>query len=261
MDQPLPLSVSLITLNEELNLPRCLDSLRGLAAEIVIIDSGSRDRTEEIARQAGALFQSNPWPGFTRQKNLSLERCTQPWVLCLDADEALSPELAASLRNVLGGQPVAEAFWVNRRTFYLGDWIWHCWYPEWRLRLVRRSGARWVGADPHPRLEAGSAAERLQGDLLHYPYESLSDHLQQTLRYARESAAQLRDQGRQPRLRHLAISPWAAFLKKLLLKQGWRDGWRGWVIAYATCFGVFAKYTYALAREKSEDPAPRSGRS
>lgn len=250
MDKPLPLSVSLITLNEEANLPRCLESVAGLAAEVVIVDSGSTDRTEEIARQSGALFTRQPWQGFTRQKNVSLEQCTQPWVLCLDADEALSPELGQSIRRVLANDQPPTGYSVNRRTFYLGDWIWHCWYPEWRLRLTRRNQARWVGVDPHPSLEPTGNDKRLEGDLLHYPYDNFTDHLQQTLKYAEASALQWNSTGTLPGLGHLAFSPWAAFLKKLIVKQGWRDGWRGWVIAYATCLGVFAKYSYALEQQR-----------
>ena len=142
MQSRLPLSVALITLDEEANLPRCLESIRELASEVVVVDSGSTDRTEAIARQAGATFVSQPWQGFTGQKNIAFQRCTQPWVLCLDADEAVSPELAASIRQALAGNPTAAAFSLNRRTNYLGDWIWHIWYPEWCVRLVRRDKAR-----------------------------------------------------------------------------------------------------------------------
>jgi glycosyltransferase involved in cell wall biosynthesis len=249
MNQRFPLSVSLITLNEEANLPRCLESIRELATEIVVVDSGSTDGTEEIARNAGAVFISQPWQGFNRQKNLSLDHCTQAWALCLDADEAVSPELANSIRQALASHPAATGFFLNRRTRYLDDWIWHAWYPEWRLRLVRRETAHWVGADPHPSLETTGPTEKLPGDLLHYSYSGLQDHFERTIRYARISADSLDRVGRRCRWYHLVVSPWLALGKRLLLKRGFRDGRRGWIIAYATFFSVLAKYAFLLEKQ------------
>ncbi|HSA09934.1 MAG TPA: glycosyltransferase family 2 protein [Candidatus Paceibacterota bacterium] len=249
MQSRLPLSVALITLNEEANLPRCLESIRPLAAEIVVVDSGSTDRTEEIARHADAVFVSQTWQGFTRQKNSVLERCTQPWVLCLDADEAVSPELATAIRQVLAGKTAANGFRLNRRTSYLGDWIWHAWYPEWCLRLVRRETARWTGADPHPHLLVTGDTEKLEGDLLHYSYANLQSHFERNIRYARTSADSLAQAGQRCRWYHLAISPWLALGKRLVLKQGFRDGWRGWVIAYSAFLGVLAKYAFLFEKQ------------
>jgi hypothetical protein len=174
--------------------------------------------------------------------------------LCLDADEAVSPELAGSIRQILAGNPAATGFRVNRRTHYLGDWIWHAWYPEWLIRLVRREAARWTGADPHPSLETNGAAEKLTGDLLHYSYASLQAHFERTLRYARGSAEALNRSGKPCRWYHLVFSPWLAFLKKLILKSAWRDGWRGWIISVATFFGVFAKYAFRLEMQLNAKP-------
>ncbi|MBN2506869.1 MAG: glycosyltransferase family 2 protein [Verrucomicrobia bacterium] len=254
MNPRLPLSVSLVTFNEEANLPRCLESVRELAADIVVVDSGSTDRTAALAHQAGAVVVTQPWQGFARQKNVALEHCAQPWVLCLDADEAASPELAAAIRRVLGGEPAANGFWLNRRSFYLGDWIWHAWYPEWCLRLVRRNAARWTGTEPHPHLSVTGATERLRGDLLHYSYANLQAHLERTLRYARTSADSMERAGRQCRWYHLAISPWLALAKRLILKQGFRDGRRGWIIAYATFFSVLAKYAFLAEKQIQTRP-------
>jgi hypothetical protein len=255
-DRP-PLSVSLITFNEEINLRRCLESVRDLASEIVILDSGSTDRTGAIAAEYGARFQHSPWPGFTAQKNKSLERCSQPWVLCLDADEALSPELACSIRETLQkDDPALAGAWVNRRTWYLGAWIWHAWYPEWRLRLVRRGPALWAGRDPHPALAVKGATRRLHGDLLHYSFRDLEDHLARTIKYARVAAAAHTAGGRPFRWHHLLGSPWAAFLKHLVLKQGFRDGWRGWLISIIRGIDVFAKYAFLLERERHPPQDP-----
>jgi len=248
----LPLSVAIVTLNEETNLPRLLASVRGLATEIVIIDSGSTDRTEAIAKEAGAVFATAPWEGFVIQKNRALERCTQAWVLFLDADEALSPELAAAARGLFsdGREPEVNGFWLNRRTWYLGAWIWHAWYPEWRLRLIRRGAGSWGGMDPHAKLEIGGAAKRLQGDLLHYSFRDLQDHLERTIRYSRTMANSYIQAGKRFRWSYLLLSPWVAFFKHLVLKQGWRDGWRGWLISVIRAIDVFAKYAFLLEKER-----------
>ena len=245
---PLPISVAIVTRNEEENLPRLLESLDGLAAEIVVVDSGSTDGTEAIARAAGARFLREAWSGFIDQKNRALAACTQPWVLFLDADEALSTELAASLRALfpMGNFPPQNGFFLNRRTWYLGAWIWHAWYPEWRLRFVRREAARWGGLDPHASLTLYGSAGRLQGDLLHFPFRNLEDQLHRTINYARTSARSYAARGRKFRWRHLLFSPGVAFFKHYVLKQGWRDGWRGWLISVIRCVDCFAKYAFLL---------------
>lgn len=252
MEQSLPLSVSIITLNEERNLPRCLRSVRALATEIVVIDSGSTDQTEAIAREHGAVFEKHDWQGHVAQKNIALRRCSQPWALCLDADEALSAELADSIRKLfVNGEPSAAGFEVNRRTWYLGDWLWHIWYPEWRLRLVRREKAEWRGLDPHDKLEVCGRLERLSGDLLHYPYQDLEDHLRSTVAHARTMAESYARSGRRAHWYHLLFSPQWAFVKHLLLKGGWRDGWRGWAVASAKRINVTAKYAFLLEWQRS----------
>lgn len=251
MSEPLPLSVSLITHNEEENLPRCLESIRSLAREVVIVDSGSTDRTADVAAAHGAKLMTADWPGFLVQKNRSLEHCTQPWVLCLDADEVVSEELSMSIRAALAtpGSGVS-GYWLNRRTYYLGDWIWHAWYPEWRLRLVRGGAAKWAGLDPHPAIEVSGATTRLRGDLLHYSFKDFADHLERSIRYARTTAESYAAAGRRAGLGQLVFSPWAAWFKFLVLKQAWRDGWRGWVIAGVKWADTFAKYAYLLERTR-----------
>jgi len=252
MADRLPLSVSIITCNEEANLKRCLESVGSLAEEIVVVDSGSTDATEQVARKFGAHFEFAPWPGHVAQKTRALNRCTRPWVLCLDADEALTPELAASISNALNDPtPGIDGFTVNRRTWYLGAWIWHAWYPEWRLRLVRREQAQWAGLDPHDRLEVNGNLGRLRGDLLHYSFRNLEDQLQRTIRYAMISAAAYAAAGRRFHWHQLLLSPWVAFLKHLILKQGFRDGWRGWLISIIRGIDVFAKYAFLLERERA----------
>lgn len=261
MQGPLPLSAAIITFNEESNLSRCLQSLQGLVSEIVVVDSGSSDGTADIARKFGASFHTEAWEGHVVQKNKALSKATQPWVLCLDADEALSSELTNSIRQALAATTTARGFWLNRKSFYLGDWVRHTWYPEWRLRLVLKEHARWEGRDPHDKLSVDGETARLQGDLYHYSYASLQDHLERTIRYCRISAEALAQEGFRLRWYHLVVSPWAAFLKRLVVRQGWRDGWRGWIIAFTGMLSVFGKYAFLLEkklRESSKFQAPSS---
>ncbi|EMG37923.1 glycosyl transferase [Desulfocurvibacter africanus PCS] len=256
----LPLSVAIITLNEQRNLPRCLESVKEIAAEIVVVDSGSTDRTIEIAESNGAKVVHNPWPGHVKQKNFALDLCTQDWVLSLDADEALSDELRQALRLLFTNSgTMADGYQLNRRNNYLGAWIWHAWYPEWRVRLVRNGKARWTGRDPHDRLEVQGRVERLTGgDFLHWSYRDLEHHLQTTVKYARIGAQAYLEQGKGFRWHKLLFAPAARFFKTLILKQAWRDGWRGVLISYSSAMSVFAKYAFLLEeRLKKEQSATK----
>jgi glycosyltransferase involved in cell wall biosynthesis len=252
----LPLSVAIITLNEERNLPRCLESIRELATEIVVVDSNSTDGTRAIAERFGAKFEIHPWQGQIAQCRVALSRCTQPWVLCLDADEALSPELAKSIRGIFAaGEPSVNGFSVNRCTFYLGRWIRHVWYPEWRLRLARRTVAEWGGREPHYVLKVPGVTGRLDGDLLHYSFRDLQDHLHKSIKWARMSAYGAPTESRAFVFLCVGMifSSWWAFFRQLVFKQGWRDGWRGWLIAGVTMVGTFAKYAFAQERRRAAE--------
>ena len=256
---PLRISVSVITLNEERNLLRCLESVRGLAAEIAVLDSGSVDRTAEIAKGFGAKFEMLPWQGHSGQYTAAFKICSQPWILTIDADEAVTPELAASIRTLFAhGDPKEDGFWMNRRTFYLGGWIWHTWQPEWRLRLVRRDSVRMHGIDPHVEPKVDGPTGRLTGDLLHYPvFRDFHDHLTKTIKYARSMADSYAAAGRRAHWYHLVFSPLAAFFKHLILKQGWRDGWRGWLISSAKLVNVLAKYAFLMEKQHAAPETKR----
>lgn len=255
---PMPLSVMIVTLNEERNLPRCLASLQGLAGQIVVLDSGSTDQTVALARQAGALVEHRDWNGINEQKQAALVLCSQPWILSLDADEEVTPELAIAIRQVLtDSHAEADGYWINRRTWYLGKWIRHAWHPEWRLRLARRDLVELRGVDPHDVLHVKGTTAKLQGDLLHYSFQDLHDHLQRTIKYSRIMAESYEKSGLNLRWYHIVVSPWVAFIKRLVIKQAWRDGWRGWMIAFVSMFGTFAKYSFMmehrLARSSNRD--------
>ncbi len=257
-----PLSVCIITRNEEDNLPRCLASVAELAAQIVVVDSLSTDRTVAIAREAGAEVTSQEFLGHVKQKQLALGLAREDWVLSLDADEWLDGELRAAVAEVVSagagtggtpGTPVGYA--LNRRSFYLGAWIDHGgWSPEWRLRLVRRGRASWTGVDPHDRLEADGPVARLPGRLNHRPYRNLADHLAKVNRYTDIMVARRLERGERPSLFKLVTRPPFKFLKMYVLRAGFLDGWRGVVVAGMGCFYVFMKY--AKLRAASEPPGP-----
>jgi glycosyltransferase involved in cell wall biosynthesis len=250
------LSVAVITLNEERDLARCLEAVRGLAAETVVVDSGSTDKTGEVARAAGATFVTHPWSGFGPQRTVALSHCWQPWVLFLDADEVVSAELAGSLRALFAGKgPAADAYQINRRAFYLGAWLWHAWSPDWCLRLVRKDAGEWGGYEPHPEWRTKGVIARLTGDLQHYSYRDLHDHLRRTIHYARVTAESYAREGRQARWYHLLFSPALAALRVLVLKQAWRDGWRGWVVAGSVGVKTFAKYAFLAEHQRATTPS------
>ena len=254
---PLPLSVAIITKNEADNLPRLLDSLKPLnAAEIVVVDSGSTDETVAIAKARGARVIETDWPGHVAQKNRALDACQQPWILSLDADEPISKELTESLKALYAsGGPDKDGYEISRRTWYLGDWLRHTWYPEWRLRLVRKGKARWEGLDPHDRLELQGSIGRLSGDILHYSYRDLEDHFRRSIAYARIGAQSLAARGKPFRWHKVVLAPLVRFLRLLIVQQGWRDGWRGWIIAWSSMFSGFLKYAFLYEIERNQRKA------
>ncbi|MBN2730226.1 MAG: glycosyltransferase family 2 protein [Bacteroidales bacterium] len=241
----LPLTVTIITLNEEHNLPRCIESIIDLACEVIVVDSGSIDLTESIARKYGAIFVKNSWKGNISQNQYAFSLCTNPWVLSIDADEVVTPELKNAIRTIFEGHmDDYDGFYVNRRTQYLGKWIWHVWYPEWRLRLVRKENASWVGPDPHGHLEVVGATKKLKADLLHYTYRNLDDQLHKISSYAKTSADINYQHDIKTSLLRLLFSPWLRFLRDVFVKGAWRDGRRGVLIAYMGAFSSFLKQAY-----------------
>lgn len=253
-DDILPLSVAIITKDEGDNLPRLFASLHGLgAAEIVVVDSGSKDRTVTFAKNAGAKVIETDWPGHVAQKNRALRACSEPWVLSLDADEPISEELRTNIKQMfLQGQPPLDGYKISRRTWYLGDWLNYIWYPEWRLRLVRRRCASWTGNNPHDRLEVTGSVGKINGDILHYSYNDIDDHFRRSIDYARIGAQSLAARNKPFRWHKLVFSPPLRMFRLLLLRQGWRDGWRGWIIAWSSMFSCFLKYAFLYEIERKK---------
>jgi glycosyltransferase involved in cell wall biosynthesis len=247
----LKISAAVITLNEERNLPRALASL-AFCDEIVVVDSGSTDRTAEIAEQVGARVFVRGWTGYAGQKNFAAERASHDWILALDADEEVSPELAASIARLREQGPGSAGYAFPRRARYLGRWIRHSgWYPDAKVRLYDRRKARWTGDYVHESVEVDGPTGRLEGDLLHYTCDSFSRHVQTVDRYTTLAAREMRARGRRPSLVRLLIGPpWTTF-RTYVLQLGFLDGFAGLLIAVMAGFYVFCKYV--KAREGSAD--------
>ena len=240
------ISATIIALNEERNLPRALDSL-DCVDEVVVVDSGSADRTREVARRHGARVTENPWPGYAAQKNLAAARAAHDWILSIDADEALSEQLSAEIMRLKQQGPRAAGYRMPRRAQYLGRWILHSgWYPDHKLRLYDRRRGRWVGDYVHERVQVDGPVETLSADLLHYTCESLSQHLRTLDRYTTLAAQELRGQGRRAGPARLLLAPPWTFLKTYLLQQGFRDGYPGLLISSMAAWYVFLKWAKTL---------------
>ncbi|MFT3884260.1 MAG: glycosyltransferase family 2 protein [Flavobacteriales bacterium] len=238
------LSVVIITFNEERNLARCLASVQAMADDIVVMDSFSTDGTEAIARAHGARFVQHAFDGHIEQKNRAITQAKHPWVLSLDADEALDERLARAIQEVKRN-PSADGYTMNRLTNYCGTWVRHGgWYPDRKLRLWDSRKGRWGGVNPHDRYEMGPDARiaHLPGDILHYSYNSLSDHIRQVDYFTTIAAKAYHERGKRAGVVKLLISPAAKFIGDYVLRLGFLDGFHGFVIARVSAHATFLKY-------------------
>jgi len=254
----LPLSVSIISLNEEVNLRRCLESLRGIAAEIIVVDSGSNDGTQAVAEEFGANFVFQKWLGHRDQKNVALQLCTRPWVLALDCDEALSADLHASILRFLETPDAqrADAAWMNRRTWFMGQWIAHGdWYPDRKLRVFRRQLGKWGGSPEHDRVEMEGEIRsvRLDGDLLHYSFRDTNHFLAKQAGYADVFLQRELDSGKAFSWLSALSRPFWRFFRAYVLRAGFRDGFPGFWIAIATAFFTFQRYSRTFEHQNANN--------
>jgi hypothetical protein len=236
------LSACLITLNEEHNLPRALTSLAGIADEIVVMDCGSKDRTAEIARGFGAKVITKAWTHFAEQKNAAVAAASHGWILSMDADEELSPELRDALLAWKEKEPGYAVYEFARRAWYVGGWIHHSgWYPDRQRRLFRRDAARFSGI-VHESLQFKGEPGRLGGDLLHYTIRSFSEHAEKVERYTTLAAQQMFTAGKRSwRGAMWLATPWAWF-KSYVIQLGFLDGARGWAISRMAARSTWLKF-------------------
>lgn len=236
------LSLAIIAKNEADRIAACIASVRA-AGEVVVLDSGSTDATVEVAIAAGARVLQTDWPGHVAQKNRALAEVRGDWVLSLDADERLSPEAADEIAQLTGAPGGAVAASFPRCSHWLGRPIRHGrWYPDRKVRLVRRGAGRWEGDDPHDQLAADGPIRRLRGEILHFPYRDFGEHLSTIDRYGAISAASLARRGVSARWWDVALRPPAHFLDAWVLRRGFLDGLPGFVIAGLGASHVLAKW-------------------
>jgi glycosyltransferase involved in cell wall biosynthesis len=239
------ISATIITYNEERNLPRAIESLR-CADEIIVVDSGSSDRTVEIAEKLGARVVESAWPGYANQKNLAAERATHDWILSLDADESLSEALEGEIWNLKKSGPRHDAYTMPRLAQYLGKWILHSgWYPDRKVRLYDRRRARWVGDFVHESVHVDGRVGHLESNLLHFTCDSISEHIKSMDRYTMLAAQELVARKEKIRLARLTVDPAWTFVKTYFIQCGFLDGVEGLILAYMAAFYTFVKYAKA----------------
>ncbi len=248
------LSVAIITYNEEKNIARCLQSVLQVADEIVVVDSYSSDATEQICQQYKARFIKEKFRGHIQQKNYAMELAENDFILSLDADEELSPELTASILTIKN-KPEADAYRFNRLSSYCGQFIYHgTWYPDSKIRIWDRRKGKWGGENPHDRvmMDGGTRLGKLHGNLKHYTYHTISEHINQMNKFSDIAAMESYKKGKKASLiLHLILNPLYAFIKSYFIKLGFLDGVAGFQVAISGSFYRFLKYAKLRALSKT----------
>ena len=242
------LSAVILTRDEEKLLPGCLASV-GWADEVLVLDSYSADRTLEIARASGARIERRRFEDFARQRNAALNLARSEWVLFVDADERVSDELRQEITRLLCAEPRGRAcsgFWIPRHNYIFGAWIKHAgWYPDRQLRLLLRTAAHYDLSRPvHELVQLDGEAGLLCGHLIHENYESIAEFVRKQRTYAGYEAQQLMLAGVRPRVHNFVLQPLREFRRRLVNLQGWKDGWRGWLLS-----GLMAWHTFDVYRQ------------
>lgn len=239
------ITATIITLNEERHIARAIESLR-CCDEILVLDSGSVDRTMELAEKLGARVLESPWRGYAGQKNWAAEQSANDWILSLDADEALSEALEGEIWNLKKNGPKHDAYTMPRLAQYLGRWILHGgWYPDRKIRLYNRHKAKWVGHFVHESVQVRGRVGHLESNLLHFTCDSLSEHLKSMDRYTTLAAEELVSRKAHLGWSHLIFDPAWTFVRTYVLHYGFLDGIEGLTIAYMAALYTFLKYAKA----------------
>ena len=250
------LSVTIITLNEADHIAGAIDSA-AWADEVVVVDCGSTDGTLDIARARGATVATRPWTGYIDQKNHAAAIARHDWIFSLDADERLTPELAAEIRSLLTADPPRRGYRVPRVTFHLGRWMRTTdFYPDYQTRLYDRRAARWQGKYVHESVAVDGGAGQLRNELLHYSYRDLRDQVDRINRYTSLAARQMYEAGRRASAFDLLVHPPAAFLRNYILRRGVLDGTVGLTISLLQAWSVFLKFAKLRERERATSHEP-----
>ncbi len=251
----MPLTVTIITRNESANIEAAIRSV-SWADEVVVVDSGSTDDTVYIARHFTERVIVRDWPGYVAQKNFAADQACHDWILSLDADERVTPALADEIRDRLQA-PAEAGFRLPRVSFYLGKWIRSTdWYPDFQLRLYDRRRARWDGRHVHESVRADGQVGTLRGELLHYPYRNIAQHVETMNRYTSLFAMQAAEDGKRASLLDVVTRPPLAFARNYLLRGGVKEGPVGLIVSLLNSYYVFLKFV-KLWEMRREDRAKR----
>jgi glycosyltransferase involved in cell wall biosynthesis len=249
------LSVTIITLNESEHIAAAIDSA-SWADEIVVVDACSTDGTADIARARGAVVSSRAWPGWIDQKNHAAERASNDWIFSLDADERITPPLAAEIRALLSTEPPLRGYRMPRATFHLGRWIRTTdFYPDFQTRLYDRRAARWAGKYVHESVAVDGRVGQLRNELAHYSFRDLRDQLDRINHYTTLAARQMHEAGRRTGALDLVVHPPAAFLRNYLLRRGVLDGTVGLTISAMNAYSVFLKFAKLWELQRTQRAA------
>ena len=237
-------SAVIITYNEEVNIERCLDSLQGIADEIIVVDSFSTDKTEELCKRFNVQFIRHKFEGHVEQKNWAWQQAKFEFVLSLDADEALDEVLKSSILEVKKNA-TSSTYKMNRLTNYCGTWIKHgSWYPDTKLRLAKKDSVVWAGDNPHDKLTpiGKEKTVHLKGDILHYSYYTISQHIAQQEKFSSIASQAMYNRGKKAPLYKLILNPAASVIKDIIIRKGYLDGKSGFTVAKISAKSVYWKY-------------------
>ena len=245
------ISACIISYNEEKKIEDCLKSLQPVVDEIVIVDSLSTDRTREIAASYTDRIFEQEFLGHIEQKNLAVDKASHDWVLSLDCDERLSEQLQQSILAIKDKLDSADAYCMSRKTYYVYRWLNHCWYPDIKTRLFNRNSSRWGGTNPHDHIETrGDTIVRLDGDIYHYSFDSISDHLQTIDKFTEIGADELiRKNKRFNMFSPLTHATWL-FIKLYIIKRGFLDGFAGLTVSFLSYMHVYIQYSKAWIKRR-----------
>ena len=255
MDRP-PISACIITYNEEKNIRRCLESLKWVE-EVIVVDSMSSDSTVSLCREFSVSVIQKSWEGHVKQKNFAIAQASNDWILSLDADERVTPELREEIERCLSEESNrVDGYYFRRHSYYLGKWINHGgWYPDYKLRLFKKSRGKWGGKDPHDKVILEGTTKYLKAELHHFVYQNLSHQIQTVDNFSTITAHGLDSEGERFTVSKLLSRPPLKFLGTYFLKKGFLDGIPGLIISVVSSFYVFLRYA-KLWEKQRQDNAP-----